>query len=102
MSSSLQAADYNYNIGAQTLGITLGTGQSLTVTVSGPEIRFTLDIGTFSQTGPNTASGSGTSTIAIQASNVATSLTVNNTGVFLGRTMSRSAVIHLSAPALWR
>jgi len=82
--SLMHAATYTWSSGAKTLSITLGTAESLTVSVSGGNTTFTLNTGTFTQSGGNTATGSGTTAITLAAADITASLTINNTGAGAG------------------
>jgi hypothetical protein len=77
-------ANYTWDDAANTLLISLGNNESLTVSETGGNVAFTLSAGSFTQSGGNTAPGDGTDTITLAATDLTTSLTVVNGTVTTG------------------
>jgi hypothetical protein len=74
-------AAYTFNDAANTLSISLGSNENLTVSESAGTVSLALNTGTFTQSGGDAAPGSGTNTLSITSANLAGSLSVNNTTV---------------------
>src|SRR5437764_1433597 len=68
-------AQYNFNATANTLIISLDSGESLAVTEVAAVTTFTISTGTFTAIGPDTAVGNGTNAIVIQDADLASALT---------------------------
>src|SRR5262249_1660401 len=95
----LAPATYTWN-GTDSLSISLGTNESMSVVQAGPFDLFTLSAGVFTQNGGTTAPlGDGTNNLTFNSASVATSLTINNTGAagtndvtFLGGTFPSASI----------
>ncbi|MCL4205954.1 MAG: hypothetical protein KJ000_26010 [Pirellulaceae bacterium] len=77
-------AAYTWSDGADTLAISLGDNESLTVSESGGTVSFVLSTGTFTQSGGDAAPGDGTATITIAAADLASSVSIDNSTVTTG------------------